>query len=61
MIHNPFLPDENDGEPSELVKAFTAQIETIYRKRFGLSHEKVRAIMDGAAGQDGTFFDAAAA
>ena len=40
MIHNPFLPDENDGEPSELVKAFTAQIETIYRKRFGLSHEK---------------------
>ena len=39
MIHNPFLPDENDGEPSELVKAFTAQIETIYRKRFGLSHE----------------------
>ena len=37
------------------------KIETIYRKRFGLSHEKVRAIMDGAAGQDGTFFDAAAA
>ncbi|WP_240053682.1 Clp protease ClpP [Bacteroides cellulosilyticus] len=61
MIHNPFLPDENDGEPSEMVKAFTTQIETIYRKRFGLSREKVRAIMDGAAGQDGTFFDAAAA
>ena len=61
MIHNPFLPDENDGEQSDLVKAFTTQIETIYRKRFGLSREKVRAIMDGAAGQDGTFFDAAAA
>ena len=61
MIHNPFLPDDNDGEESELVKAFTAQIETIYRKRFGLSREKVRAIMDGAAGRDGTFFDAAAA
>ena len=61
MIHNPFLPDENDAEQSDLVKAFTTQIETIYRKRFGLSREKVRAIMDGAAGQDGTFFDAAAA
>lgn len=61
MIHNPFLPDENDGEPSEMVKAFTVQIETIYRKRFGLSREKVRAIMDGEAGRDGTFFDAAAA
>ena len=61
MIHNPFLPDENDGAQSDLVKAFTTQIETIYRKRFGLSREKVRAIMDGAAGQDGTFFDAAAA
>lgn len=61
MIHNPFLPDGNDEEPSELVKAFTAQIETIYRKRFGLSRERVRAIMDGEAGRDGTFFDATAA
>lgn len=60
MIHNPFLPDD-DGEQSDLVKAFTTQIETIYRKRFGLSREKVRAIMDGDTGQDGTFFDAAAA
>lgn len=61
MIHNPFLPDEENEEPSEIVKAFTAQLETIYRKRFGLSHEKVRAIMDGGAGQDGTVFDAPAA
>ena len=61
MIHNPFLPDEEDGEKSGIVKAFTVQLETIYRKRFGLSHEKVRAIMDGDAGQDGTVFDATAA
>lgn len=61
MIHNPFLPDKENGEPSEIVKAFTTQLETIYRKRFGLSHEKVRAIMDGKAGQDGTVFDAPAA
>ncbi len=60
MIHNPFLPEE-EGEASDMVKAFTAQIETIYRKRFGLSREKIRAIMDGEAGQDGTYFDAAAA
>ena len=37
MIHNPFQPDsKEESEPSDLVKAFTKQIETIYRKRFGL-------------------------
>lgn len=61
MIHNPFLPDEDDEGISDMVKAFTTQIETIYRKRFGMSREKVRAIMDGKAGKDGTYFDAAAA
>ena len=44
-----------------LVTAFTKQIETIYRKRFGLKAEHVRAIMDGQAGKDGTYFDAQAA
>lgn len=75
MIHNPFLPDPEDKcdtddkcktqdkckEPSDMVKAFTRQIETIYRKRFGLKAEHVRSIMTGEAGKDGTFFDAAAA
>lgn len=61
MIHNPMLPDENGERPSDMVLAFTKQIETIYRKRFGLKTEHVRAIMDGQAGKDGTFFDAAAA
>lgn len=62
MIHNPFQPAEGDEkELSDLVKAFTKQIETIYRKRFGLKAELVRAIMDGAADKDGTFFDAAGA
>ena len=63
MIHNPFQPDGcgEEKEPSELVKAFTKQIETIYRKRFGLKAELVRAIMEGAAEKDGTFFDAAGA
>ena len=47
MIHNPMLPDDDGGEPSDMVTAFTKQIETIYRKRFGLKAEHVRAIMDG--------------
>lgn len=61
MIHNPFLPESEGGECSDLVKAFTGQIETIYRKRFGLTKEQVKSIMDGKAGKDGTFFDAASA
>lgn len=63
MIHNPFQPsdDEELKEPSDLVKAFTKQIETIYRKRFGLKADHVRAIMNGEADKDGTFFDAISA
>lgn len=58
MIHNPALPSAPDAEASDLVQAFTGQIETIYRKRFNLKRNHVRAIMDGKAGRDGTFFDA---
>lgn len=62
MIHNPMLPgDDTDDGVSDMVQAFTRQIETIYRKRFGLKAEHVRAIMDGEAGKDGTYFDAQAA
>ncbi|MFR9506051.1 MAG: Clp protease ClpP, partial [Rikenellaceae bacterium] len=62
MIHNPFQPEKEDKkEQSELVKAFTKQIETIYRKRFGLKTDHVKAIMSGEADKDGTFFDAPSA
>ena len=61
LIHSPFKPGEREKEPSELVKAFSKQIETIYRKRFGLKTEQVRMIMNGEAGKDGTFFDSAGA
>lgn len=61
MIHNPMLPESEDEQPSDMVLAFTKQIETIYRKRFGLKTEHIRAIMNGEAGKDGTFFDAAGA
>lgn len=62
MIHNPCQPSADDKEGvSDLVQAFTKQIETIYRKRFGLKADHVRSIMNGQADKDGTFFDAAAA
>lgn len=61
MIHNPMLPESENEQPSDMVLAFTKQIETIYRKRFGLKAEHIRSIMNGEAGKDGTFFDAASA
>lgn len=61
MIHNPFLPSGDGDKPNEMVLAFTKQIKTIYRKRFGLSEKHIESIMAGEAGRDGTFFDAEAA
>ncbi len=58
MIHNPFLPANPDASSSDLVQAFTKQIKTIYRKRFGLKADHIESIMKGEAGKDGTFFDA---
>lgn len=57
MIHNPFLPDKENEEVPDLVKAFVNQVKTIYRKRFGMKKEQIESIMDGDAGKDGTFFD----
>lgn len=60
MIHNPFAYD-NDNEDANIknmVNAFRKQIETIYVKRFGLSKDKVRAIMDGEGDADGTYLSA---
>lgn len=42
MIHNPFLPSADNSEPSGLVKAFTYQVEMIYRKRFGLKKSRFK-------------------
>lgn len=61
MIHNPFLPNSESSETTDLVKAFTYQIEMIYHKRFNLKKEQVRAIMRGEAGCDGTYFNAQSA
>jgi ATP-dependent protease ClpP protease subunit len=60
MIHNPFFRDKDCEDPQirNMVNAFRQQIETIYRKRFGLSKEKVNSIMDGDENADGTWFTA---
>jgi len=67
MIHNPFLTSQEesseDGNPqsedeNQMLEAFRKQIETVYTRRFGLSKEKVREIMEGKEGCDGTYFDA---
>lgn len=68
MIHNPFYnhkkdnssenTEKNSEDNCQMVEAFRKQIETIYTKRFGLTKDKVRQIMDGEEGCDGTYFDA---
>ena len=59
MIHNPFMEDSsNDEDTKRTVEVFRKQIETVYVKRFGLSEEQVRDIMDGKENLDGTYFTA---
>lgn len=59
MIHNPFLFTQGeDANIKSMVDAFRQQIETIYHKRFGLNKEKVRNIMNGEEGVNGTYFSA---
>lgn len=60
MIHNPFMHDKHTENENvkNMVNAFRGQLETIYQKRFGLTKEKVRNIMDGEGEADGTYFSA---
>lgn len=60
MIHNPFIRKNGDmsADDQMVVNAFSKQIEMIYHKRFGLAKSKVREIMTGKEGCDGTYFDA---
>ena len=59
MIHNPFIEDASDDEDTKrTIEVFRKQIETVYTKRFGLSEEKVRDIMEGKENLDGTYFTA---
>lgn len=69
MIHNPFnckdkckdecdKKCEEDATAKQTIDAFRSQLVTIYQKRFGLTKEKVKAIMNGEGEADGTFFSA---
>ena len=59
MIHNPFINGSTGTENEKaIVDAFIKQIVTIYKTRFGLSDERIKEIMDGEEGKDGTFFTA---
>ncbi len=61
MIHNPFIDNGSDKTYNSVTDAFSAQLKTIYKKRFGLSDEEIQSIMDGNGDNDGTFFTAAQA
>ena len=60
MIHNPFIKasEASDPDTAQTVAAFQQQIEMVYHRRFGLSKSKIREIMDGKEGCDGTYFTA---
>jgi ATP-dependent protease ClpP protease subunit len=58
MIHNPFNSCGDDKSAAQSVNAFRSQLETIYHKRFGMTKEQVKNIMNGEEGEDGTFFTA---
>lgn len=58
MIHNPFIDDQGSKQFNQITEAFKQQLQTIYKKRFGLSDEEIEAIMNGEEGNDGTFFTA---
>lgn len=57
MIHNPFNPNTKDDN-NDAIDAFKKQLALIYQKRFGLSEDRVSAIMNGEEGKDGTWFTA---
>jgi len=59
MIHNPWMgADMSDPNNQQIIEAFRKQLTIVYCKRFGLSEDKVKEIMDGKEGCDGTFLTA---
>ena len=60
FIHNPFIEGTSnaDEQENQIIRAFTTQLSTIYKKRFGFDDETIKAIMDGKENEDGTFFTA---
>lgn len=62
MIHNPFIADDViDKDDEKLIECCTNQLKTIYMNRWGFDEDKVKEIMDGEEGIDGTWFTATSA
>lgn len=57
MMHNPFYSGGDDNSEDKALQAFTAQLQTVYKNKFGLSEETIKSIMDGKDGEDGTWLD----
>lgn len=58
MIHNPFIDNNGVMKRDQITDSFAKQLKTIYTQRFGFDNDKIEAIMNGEAGNDGTFFTA---
>ena len=59
MIHNPFVGNHSDDpKVQQMVEAFKKQLSIVYSKRFGFDEARVKEIMDGKEGEDGTWFTA---
>lgn len=56
MIHNPWIANNTDNPNDKIiVESFKKQLQIIYQSRFNMDEEKVKAIMDGEEGVDGTW------
>lgn len=60
MVHNPFAAgmEAEDENTKAMVNAFRSQLETIYRKRFGMTKDAVQKMMNGEDNVDGTYISA---
>ncbi|MGL5692208.1 MAG: ATP-dependent Clp protease proteolytic subunit [Bacteroidales bacterium] len=57
MIHNPYYDGGEDDSMDPALAAFTKQLRSVYKSKFGLSEDDVKKIMDGKSGEDGTWLD----
>jgi len=56
MLHNPWSRGAGSDDP--MILAFTEQIKTVYKERWGFDEDKIKEIMDGPEGEDGTWINA---
>lgn len=57
MIHNPFDSTGETDDEDDATKNFTEMLQGIYTSRWGIDEEKMKSIMDGEEGKDGTWLN----